>query len=256
MSAVSPLLEFFKRGEVARDVRLLAAQGGFAPRADEQLAILVHLLDDTDPEIRQTADETLNNIPVTALAAFLARPDVSIGLREFFADRGIFPEGDVTIDFSQAFIDTDEDDDPDVSDENLDRETVTQKLQKMSFTQRLKAAVKGSKEMRMVLVRDTNKMIAAAVMSSPKMTDQEVEAIAGMASVSEDVLRMISNNRGWMKNYKVALRLVKNPKTPIAVSMNLLARIMERDMVGLSTDRNVPEQLRIAARKKVLISRT
>ena len=256
MSAVSPLLEFFKRGEVARDVRLLAAQGGFAPRADEQLAILVHLLDDSDPEIRQTADETLNNIPVAALAAFLARPDVSIGLREFFADRGIFPEGDVTIDFSQALIDTDEDDDPDVTDENLDRETVTQKLQKMNFTQRLKAAVKGSKEMRMVLVRDTNKMISAAVMSSPKMTDQEVEAIAGMASVSEDVLRIIANNRGWMKNYKVALRLVKNPKTPIAVSMNLLARVMERDMVGLATDRNVPEQLRIAARKKVLVNRT
>jgi hypothetical protein len=256
MSAPSPLLEFFKRGEVARDVRLLAAQGGFAPRADEQLAILVHLLEDPDPEIRQTADDTLNNIPQAALAAFLARPDVSIGLREFFADRGIFPEGDVTIDFSQALIDTDEDDDPDITNESFDRETVTQKLQKMSFTQRLKAAVKGSKEMRMVLVRDTNKMIAAAVMSSPKMTDQEVEAIAGMASVSEDVLRLIANNRGWMKNYKVALRLVKNPKTPIAVSMNMLPRIMERDMIGLSTDRNVPEQLRIAARKKVLVSRT
>ena len=256
MSAPSPLLEFFKRGEVARDVRLLAAQGGFAPRADEQLGILVHLLDDPDPEIRQTADDTLNNIPEAALSAFLARPDISIGLREFFADRGIFPEGDVTIDFDQALIDTAEDDDPDVTNEHLDRETVTQKLQKMNFTQRLKAAVKGSKEMRMVLVRDTNKMIAAAVMSSPKMTEQEVEGIAGMASVSEDVLRMISNNRGWMKNYKVALRLVKNPKTPIAVSMNLLGRIMERDMVGLSTDRNVPEPLRIAARKKVLVNRT
>ena len=256
MSAPTPLLEFFKRGEVARDVRLLAAQGGFAPRADEQLAILVHLLEDHDPEIRQTADDTLNNIPEAALSAFLARPDISIGLREFFADRGVFPEGDVTIEFDQALIDTSEDDDPDVTNESLDRETVTQKLQKMNFTQRLKAAVKGSKEMRMVLVRDTNKMIAAAVMSSPKMTEQEIEGIAGMASVSEDVLRIIANNRGWMKNYKVALRLVKNPKTPIAVSMNLLGRIMERDMVGLSTDRNVPEPLRIAARKKVLVSRT
>jgi len=256
MSAPSPLLDFFKRGEVARDVRLLAAQGGFAPRADEQLGILVHLLEDPDPEIRQTADDTLNNIPVAALAAFLARPDISIDLREFFADRGVFPEGDVTIDFDQALIDTGEDDDPDLTNEQLDRESVTQKLQKMSFTQRLKAAVKGSKEMRMVLVRDTNKMIAAAVMSSPKMTEQEVEAIAGMASVTEDVLRIIANNRAWMKNYKVSLRLVKNPKTPVAVSMNLLPRIMERDLAQLSTDRNVPEPLRIAARKKVLIART
>jgi hypothetical protein len=256
MSAPSPLLEFFRRGEVARDVRLLAAQGGFAPRADEQLAILVHLLEDADQEIRQTADETLTNIPVPALSAFLARPDISIDLREFFADRGIFPDVDVTIDFDQALIDTGEEDDPDIIDETLDRETVTQKLQKMNFTQRLKAAVKGSKEMRMVLVRDTNRMIAAAVMSSPKMTDQEVEAVAGMASVSEDVLRIIANNRGWMKNYKVTLRLVKNPKTPVAVSMNMLQRILEKDLVGLSTDRNVPEPLRIAARKKVMINRT
>ncbi len=257
MSAPSPLLEFFKRGEVARDVRLLAAQGGFAPRADEQLAILVHLLDDPDPEIRQTADDTLNHIPIAALSAFLARPDISIDLREFFADRGVFPDVDVTIDFDQALIDTpDEEDDPDFRNENMDRETVTQKLQRMSFTQRLKAAMKGNKEMRMVLVRDTNKMIAAAVMSSPKMTEQEVESVAGMASVSEDVLRIIANNRAWMKNYKVALRLVKNPKTPVAISMNLLQRIMERDLVGLSTDRNVPEPLRIAARKKVLINRT
>lgn len=256
MSAPSPLLEFFKRGEVARDVRLLAAQGGFAPRADEQLAILVHLLEDQDPEIRQTADETLNNIPLAALSAFLARPDISIDLREFFADRGVFPDVDVTIDWDQALVDTGEEDDPDITNESLDRETVTQKLQKMSFTQRLKAAVKGSKEMRMVLVRDTNKMIAAAVMSSPKMTEQEIEGIAGMASVSEDVLRIIANNRAWMKNYKVALRLVKNAKTPVAVSMNLLQRIMEKDLVGLSTDRNVPEPLRIAARKKVLANRT
>jgi hypothetical protein len=256
MSEASPLLEFFKRGEVARDVRLLAAQGGFAPRADEQLSILVHLLDDPDPEIRSTADETLNAIPVAALAAFLAKPDISLDLREFFADRGIFPDEDVVIDFEKALIDTGEPDDPEIEDETLSSESVTQKLQKMTFTQRLKAAVKGSKEMRMILVRDTNKMIAAAAMSSPKMTDQDVEAIAGMASVSEDVLRMIARNRAWMKNYKIVLRLCRNPKTPVALSLNLLQRIQQKDLTQMSTDRNIPEPVRIAARKKVMQNRT
>src|SRR5262249_19195166 len=88
----TPLLDAFKRGEVERDVRLLAAQGALAPRAYEQLAILVLLLEDRDAEIRQTADDTLNRIPEQALKAFLARSDVPIGLREFFADRGIFPD--------------------------------------------------------------------------------------------------------------------------------------------------------------------
>jgi hypothetical protein len=255
MSEASPLLDFFKRGEVARDVRLLAAQGGFAPRADEQLSILVHLLDDPDPEIRQTADDTLNNIPAAALAGFLARPDISLDLREFFADRGIFPDEDVVIDFDKALIDTGEPDDPEIEDETLDHESVTQKLQKMNFTQRLKAAVKGSKEIRMILVRDTNRMIAAAAMSSPKMTDQDVEAIAGMGAVSEDVLRLIARKRNWMKNYKIVLRLCRNAKTPVAITMNLLQRIQQKDLVSMSTDRNIPEPLRIAARKKVMASR-
>ncbi len=255
MSEASPLLEFFKRGEVDRDVRLLAAQGGFAPRADEQLSILVLLLEDRDPEIRTTADETLNAIPPAALAAFLAKPDISIDLREFFADRGIFPDADVVIDFDKALIDTGEDDDPELEDETLDKESIIQKLQKMNFPQRLKAAVKGSKEIRMILVRDTNRMIAAAAMSSPKMTEQDVEGIAGMGAVSEDVLRMIAHKRVWMKNYKILLRLCKNPKTPLAISMNLLQRLMEKDCAQLGSDRNVPEALRIAARKKNMAAR-
>jgi len=255
MSTASPLLEFFQRGEVARDVRLLAAQGGFAPRADEQLSILVHLLDDPDPEVRTTADDTLNNIPVAALQGFLARPDISLNLREFFADRGVFPDEDVVIDFDKALIDTGEPDDPEVEDESLDTESVTQKLQKMNFVQRLKAAVKGSKEIRMILVRDTNRMIAAAAMSSPKMTEQDVEAVAGMGAVSDEVLRIIARNRAWLKNYKIVLRLCKNPKTPVAISMNLMQRIQPKDLAQMSTDRNIPEPLRIAARKKVAAAR-
>ena len=91
MNGPTPLLDFFKRGEVARDARLLAAQGALAPRAHEQLAILVLLVDDPDPMISRTADETLKRSPEGALRVFLARSDVSISLREFFGDRGVFP---------------------------------------------------------------------------------------------------------------------------------------------------------------------
>ena len=47
----------------------------------------------------------------------------------------------------------------------------------------------------------------------------------------------------------MALGLVKNPKTPPAISMQLLQRVNERDMKMLAVDRNVPESLRLAARK-------
>jgi hypothetical protein len=262
VSGPNPFLEFFKRGEVARDVRLLAAQGALAPRAHEQLGILVLLLDDSDPEIRDTARATLDRIPQASLSAFLGRSDVSLALREFFAERGVFPAEPTGEESAgeEPFVETSEASDEallgaDDSSDERKRESITQKLQKMSFTERLKAAVKGTREMRAILVRDTNKMIAAAVMSSPKLTEQEVEGISRMASVSEDVLRIIAHKRNWMKNYKIALGLAKNPKTPLAISMNLINRLNNQDLTQISIDRNVPEPLRIAARKKVVANR-
>ena len=246
----SPLLEFFKRGEAARDVRLLAAQGGLGVRAHDQLAILVLLLGDPDPEIRTTADATLNRIPSDVLSRFLGRSDIPIGIREFFADRGIFPAGDAAPDSEQPLVEA-EHDDAFAADEDEDKDTVSQKIAAMSMPEKLKAATKGTKEMRAILVRDPNKLICAAVMSSPKLTEQEVEGIARMASVSDDVLRIIGANRAWMKNYKIASGLTRNPKTPLALSLNILHRINDRDLATLAVDRNVPEQLRIAAKKKI-----
>jgi len=247
--ASSPLLDFFRRGEVPRDVRLLAAEGAFAPRAHEQLAILILLLDDPDAGIRGAAAATIDRIPVPALQAFLARPDVPIGVREFFGDRGVFP-GEIPeiladeplVAGTDTAADDDEDDEP---------ASVAQRLAKMGFSERLKAAVKGSREMRTILIRDPNRMIAVSVLSSPKVNDAEVEAFARMTSVSEDVLRAIAHNRAWMKNYGVILALARNSKTPVAVSLNLLMRLTDRDLTQLSVDRNIPEALRVAARKKV-----
>jgi hypothetical protein len=258
MIASSPLVEFFKRGEVARDVRLLAAQGGFAPRAHEQLSILVLLLEDSDPEVRQTAADTLNRLPADALARFLGRPDVSVSLREFFAARGIVPAAAPAEETEAPLVEAEV---PEAGDEDLlaeddEKMSVAERITKMSFTQRLKAASKGTREMRAILVRDTNKMIAAAVMSSPKLTEQEVESIARMANVSEDVLRMVATNRAWLKSYKIVLGLVKNPKTPVAISMNLLQRVNAKDISQIAIDRNVPEPLRLAARKKSVENRT
>jgi hypothetical protein len=249
----TPLLDLFKRGEVDRDVRMQAAEGVLAPRAHEQLAILVWLLDDKDREVRETADATLNRIPEAALKAFLARPDVPVDLREFFADRGVFPDEmpdlQVDADADYALIDADPVAVPEEEDE---RQSGVQALAAMTFPQRLKAAMKGTREQRAVLIRDPNKLIASSVLSSPKVSVPEVESFARMQNVSEDVLRIIGSNRAWLKSYGVILSLTKNPKTPLSMSMNLMARLTAKDLQKLSVDRNVAEALRISARKRVV----
>ena len=249
----TPLLEFFKRGEVTPDVKLLAAQGALAPRAHEQLGLLALLVTDSDSEIASTAEKTLRTISGDKIAAFLARPDVPSELRTFFAGRGIEP-GAAAMDNEGALIDTSATTD-DVDDDKDNEQTALQRLQNMNVPQKVQRATKGSREERAILIRDPNKMISLAVLSSPKLTITEVEAFARAGNVAEECLRTIAFCRAWMKNYNVVAALARNPKTPVAISMNLLSRLTEKDLRTLSTDRNVPDVLRVTARKKLVLGK-
>ncbi len=86
-------MDFFRRGEVARDVRLLAAQGAFAPRALDQLALLLILKDDGDPEVAGAAAQTIERLPRPALEAFIGRSDVPGEMRQYFTALGFTPGG-------------------------------------------------------------------------------------------------------------------------------------------------------------------
>ena len=250
----TPLIDFFRQGEVARDIRLVAAQGAMAPRAHEQLALLILLVDDPDPGIARAAEATLEAIPRDSLAAFLARTDVPTEMRGFFARRGIEAANIPAPDADAPIVDSGPQ--PEVAEDKAeDKESALQRIAALTIAQRMALAMKGSREERSILIRDPNKIVAVAVLSSPKLTDSEVESIAKMANVSDEILRIIANTRAWVKNYGVVHALTKNPKTPVALSMNLLARLNDKDVRMLSADRNVPDVLRISARKRVVIDK-
>src|SRR4051812_37959979 len=244
----SPLVDFFKRGEVARDVCLMAAAGTLAPRAHEQLALLVLLSDDVDAEVAATANATLAQLPPEPLRAFLARSDVPAPMRDFFAARGIAPGDQAAAAADAPLVDSSGTVEPATAEETEEAEGA-QVLASLPIIERMKLAMKGTKGQRAVLIRDSNKLVAAAVLSSPKLTESEVETFSKMANVSEDVLRTIAMNRSWVKNYGVISGLTKNPKTPPGISMQMLQRLNERDLKMLVIDRNVPESVRLAARK-------
>jgi hypothetical protein len=91
------------------------------------------------------------------------------------------------------------------------------------------------REERTILIRDPNKLVSLAVLSSPKVNEREIESYAKMANVSEDVLRVIGTTRAWTKSYAIVRSLAFNPKSPIAVSMTLVSRLVEKDVRMLST---------------------
>lgn len=250
----SPLIDFFRRGEVARDVRLLAAQGAMAPRATEQLALLILLSDDPDPEVERVANATIVALPAPALRAFLGRADTPKEMREFFAIRGIEPDAVAAAtlppaESAEPLLDTLTDLPAEPDADAADPEPKL--LSSLPVMDRVKLAMKGTREQRATLVRDSNKLVAAAVLSSPKLTESEIEQFTKMGNVSEDVLRIIGHNRAWLKNYGVVMGLCKHPKTPPAISMQLVHRLNEKDLKMLMTDRNIQEGLRVLARKIV-----
>jgi hypothetical protein len=247
----SPLVDFFRRGEVARDVRMLAARGAFAPRALEQLAILLILFDDPDPEVMAAARATVEALPREPLGGFIGRTDVPAEIREWFAARGVaaVPGAAVEDHPLVEVVDDDEKGEP-----PADRGGTLARLAGMSVMERVKVAMRGTREERAVLIRDPNRLVAAAVLSSPKLTENEVEGIARMANVGEEVLRIIGTNRAWVKSYTIAAGLARNPKTPVSMSLHLLQRLTDRDVKLMASDRNIPEPVRIAARKRVVDS--
>jgi hypothetical protein len=247
----SPLIDLFRKGDVDKSIRLLGAQGALALRAHEQLALLMILFEDPDPDVASKAEATIAGLPGPALSAFLARGDVSEAMRGFFASRGVqhsesSPRRDAGEDLAEPLVDM-----PD-REEQEETDASPTLLSSLPVMDRLKLATKGTREQRAQLIRDSNKMVATAVLSSPKVNESEVEAFAKMANVSEDILRIIGAYRGWMKHYGVAHGLVRNPKTPPGISTRLLPRLNARDVKAVATDRNVPEVLRLAARRIML----
>lgn len=245
----------FRHGDADVEIRLHAARGALAPKAHEQLALLMVLSADPDPRVREAAAGTIDRIPAPALAAFVARADVPESMRQWYEARENWtpqPAGDVNPDAPLIEVsDAGEggaDGEGGEGDEGDVEERVRQ-LSMMTVIERLKLAMRGTREHRAALIRDPSKMVAAAVMSSPKLTEPEVEAFARMTTVSEEVLRIIGANKVWTRNYSIALALTRNPKSPLSIAMQMAPRLTERDMKQIASDRNVPEAVRIVVRK-------
>jgi hypothetical protein len=129
------------------------------------------------------------------------------------------------------------------------RQTLLQQIAKMTVAQRVQFAMKGSADARRTLIRDSNKVVQRAVLQSPRLTDQEVEAFASMANLTDEILRLIAGNRAFRKNYVVVRNLLNNPKTPLDVSLKLLPMIIATDLKRLTMNKNIPETLRTTAMK-------
>ncbi len=125
-----------------------------------------------------------------------------------------------------------------------ERISMLNRIMRMGVKDRVKLAMKGDREARNILIRDPNKLVSTAVVNNPRISEKEVENIASMRSISEDILRQIASNRQWARSYPIMHNLARNPRTPMANVITIMSRLQLRDLVALSKNRNVSDAVR------------
>lgn len=129
-------------------------------------------------------------------------------------------------------------------------------ISQMTITQKIRCAILGSAAERMLLVRDTNRLVAAAAASSPQMTENDAARVAACRNVSDEVLRIIAQNRSFTRSYQVKLNLITNPKTPFTFTARMVPHLRDNDLRMLAKSKNVPAAVQTAARQQLIRKQT
>jgi hypothetical protein len=224
-----------------------------------QLGIMIKMLHAKDPKTRDTAARALKNTDPEKVAAILNDPTLVPEAISFFARHA----GRRT-DWIEALLSN-----PSLSEADRsalkyandpaarrnreipaddDRElSLSQRIQRMKVGDKIKLAMKGDKEARTILAKDTNREVFMAVLGNPGMKESEVEMLAKNTGTNTDILRAIGRNREWVANRNIMLSLVLNPKTPVEITVRFLPRLMKRDLEFVAKSRSLPQALRTNA---------
>ena len=122
----------------------------------------------------------------------------------------------------------------------------------MRVGERIKLALKGNREARNILIRDPQRLIQHFVLQNPRITDEEIIAIARNRNLDTELLRKIGEHKYWPRNYQVKLALVTNPKTPIATALHFVPSLMERDIRFIAKSRNISSTIVSQARRVIM----
>jgi len=128
---------------------------------------------------------------------------------------------------------------------------ISQRIQRMNIGQKIKTAMKGNKEARTILIKDTNRDVYMAVLKNPGLKENEIEMLTKNTGTNVEILRAIANNREWVANRNILNGLVMNPKTPVNLSIRFLSRLGRKDIEFIAKSRSLPVALRNNAKRMI-----
>lgn len=206
----------------------------YATASEEILAILLE--DASEPGVfEEVANANLHRPEILRL--ILENPDTPEEVRKYVEDRLSMPART-----SREMVKAERT-------REARAESLTSKIQKLSVSARIQLALKGGREIRGILARDTNKEVMLSILENGKITESEIETIARSRQTLEEALRRIARNREWMRNYAIVYALVTNPKTPAGIAVSYVSDLKTKDLIILERNKNLAEAVRSAAKK-------
>jgi hypothetical protein len=227
-----------------------------------KLGVLVKMLESRDTTDRDVAARALKEIPPEDITGLLSEPRLVPEAIEYFARHA-----GQRHDWIKALLDN-----PSLSDEDRALLTaarvslppknneapedegnlnIAQRIMRMNVGQKIKTAMKGDKEARTILIKDTNRDVYMAVLKNPGLKENEIEMLTKNTGTNVEILRAIANNREWVANRNILYGLVMNPKTPVSLSIRFLSRLGRKDLEFITKSRSLPVALRNTAKRMI-----
>ena len=273
---VSPRIASLVGRSASREVQLQAARGGTELQGRDLVTVLLFLCHGPDPDIRATALSTMRNISSEVLRAILQTPEIPEPLIAFIrrVHPGLAPPGPETMaeeDVSSGdpeagpecagpnqeeqpwneSVDETEREEPLVEEEDVNASKYQLSLT-MGVAERIKMALTGDKEWRTLMIKDANKLVHSAALKNPRITEGEVLLVAKNKSSSDELIRLITANKEWLKSYEIQRALVIHPRTPLPKALRFLGMLGEKDLKKLASSRDVSPILVNTARRLLL----
>lgn len=227
------------------------------------LGVLIRMLQSREAQERDVAVRALKEITPDTVTELLRDPRLTPEAMEYFARHAgerrdwieallsnpSLPEKSRTLLTTAGAGPPEETGEVTEEEEDLN---LAQRIQKMTVGERIKAAMRGNKETRAILVKDSNRDVYMAVLKNPGLKENEVEMLTKNTGTNQEILRAIANNREWLANRNILHGLVMNPKTPVSLSIRFLSRLGRKDIEFVAKSRSLPVALRNNAKRMIV----
>jgi len=261
--------------------KMKVVSGGVTASPGERVTLLFFLCYDKNQEIKSAALSELKRLPLPLVVDMYASPGTHPKLKELLARIYSLPaatESCVVPGESEKRVDVPEeataegaedeaaegaeDEAAAGSEEDMEEESEEEPLaedeayqskyqlaQSMGVGDKIKVALTGDKEWRSLLIKDSNKLVNSAVVKNPRITEPEILTIAKSVIQNEEILRIICQNKEWIKNPSIRKALVLNTKTPLPVALRFMGFLTEKDLSGMAKSKNISSVLANNARR-------